>query len=118
MEDKWRIKKVLESQGDVHEKVANQSNLELPSSSPTQSPGPHHIQIDVQIAYDLHFGRSTYARKSKEITFPMTLVSCPTKIGVTAIIKTVPISRIVFGAAPPFWPDGPCIQLESIRDAS
>jgi hypothetical protein len=31
MEDKRSIKKVLESQGDVHEKVANQSNSELPS---------------------------------------------------------------------------------------
>jgi hypothetical protein len=38
MEDKQSIKKVLEIQGDVHEKVVNQSNLELPSSSPTQSP--------------------------------------------------------------------------------
>jgi hypothetical protein len=82
MEDKRRIKKVLESQGDVHEKVANQSNSELPSSSPTRSPGPPRIQINVQIAYDFHFGRSTYARKAKEINFPMTLVSCPTKIGV------------------------------------
>jgi hypothetical protein len=82
MEDKWSIKKVLESQGDVHKKVANQSNSELPSSSPTRSPGPPRIQIDVQIAYDLRFGRSTYARKAKEITFPMELVSCPTKIGV------------------------------------
>jgi hypothetical protein len=47
MEDKQSIKKVLEREGDMHEKVANQSNLELPSSSPTQSPGPLHIQIDV-----------------------------------------------------------------------
>jgi hypothetical protein len=47
MEDKRSIKKVLESQEDMHEKVANQSNLELPSSSPTQSPGPPHIQIYV-----------------------------------------------------------------------
>jgi hypothetical protein len=82
MEDKWSIKKVLESQGDVHEKVANQSNSELPSSSPTRSLGPPRIQIDVQIAYDLLFRRSTYAQKAKEITFPMTLVSCPAKIGV------------------------------------
>jgi hypothetical protein len=82
MEDKQSIKKVLESQGDVHEKVANQSNLELPSSSPTRSPGPPHIQINVQIAYAIHFGRSTYGRKSKQINFPMELVSCPTKIGV------------------------------------
>jgi hypothetical protein len=82
MEDKQSIKKVLESQGDVHEKVANQSNSELLSSSPTRSPGPPHIQIDVQIPYDLRFGRSTYAQKEKEITFPMALVSCQTKIGV------------------------------------
>jgi hypothetical protein len=67
MEDKWSIKKVMESQGDVHEKVANQSNSELLSSSPTRSSGLPHIQIDVQIAYDLHFGCSTYARKAKEI---------------------------------------------------
>jgi hypothetical protein len=61
VEDKRSMKKVLESQGDVHEKVTNQSNSELPSSSPTQSPGPPRIQIDVQIAYALCFGRSTYA---------------------------------------------------------
>jgi hypothetical protein len=82
MEDKRSIKMVLESQGDVHEKVANQSNSELPSSSPTRSPVPPRIQIDVQIAYDFRFGCSTYARKAKEIIFPVTLVSCPTKIGV------------------------------------
>jgi hypothetical protein len=82
MEDKRSIKKVLESQGDVHEKVANQSNSELPSSSPTRSPVPPHIQIDVQIAYNLRFVHYIYARKAKEITFPMTPVSCPTKNGV------------------------------------
>jgi hypothetical protein len=82
MEDKRSIKMVLESQGDVHEKVANQSNWELLSSSPTQSPGPPRIQIDVPITYDLRFGCSTYARKDKEIAIPMTPVSCPTKIGV------------------------------------
>jgi hypothetical protein len=60
---------VLESQGYVHKKVANQSISELSSSSPTQSPVRPHIQINVKIAYDLRFGRSTYARKAKEITF-------------------------------------------------
>jgi hypothetical protein len=82
MEDKWSIKKVLESQGDMHEKVANQSNSELLSSSSTQSLGPPCIQIDFQIAYDPCFGCSTYARKYKLIKFPMAPVSCPTKIGV------------------------------------
>jgi hypothetical protein len=82
MEDKWSIKKVLESQGDVHKKVANQSNSKLPSSSPTRSPGPPRIQIDVQIVYNLRFGRSTYARKAKEISFLMAQVLCLTKIRV------------------------------------
>jgi hypothetical protein len=82
MDGKQSIKKVLESQGDVHEKVANQSNSELPSSSPTRSPGSPHIQINVQIAYDRRFGRSTYARKDKDITFPMDLGSSPTQIGI------------------------------------
>jgi hypothetical protein len=118
MEDKWSIKKVLESQGDVHAKVANQSNSELSSLSPTWSPGPPHIQIDVQIAYDLRFGCSMYARKAKEVTFKMALVPCPNKIESFTIVKIVPISRTIFGAAPLFWPDGPCIQLVSIRDTS
>jgi hypothetical protein len=82
MEHKRSIKKVLDSQGDVHKKVANQSNSELPSSSPIWSLGPPHIQIDIQIVYDLRFGRSIYARKAKEVTFPMVLVPCPNKIGV------------------------------------
>jgi hypothetical protein len=82
MEGKWSIKKVLESQGDVHEKVANQSNSELLSSSPTRSPVSPCIQIDIRIAYDLHFGSSTYARKAKEINFPMASVSCTTEIEV------------------------------------
>jgi hypothetical protein len=43
----------------LHERVVNQSNSEFPSLSPTQSPGPPRIQIDVQIAYDLRFGRCT-----------------------------------------------------------
>jgi hypothetical protein len=82
MEDKRSIKNLLDSQGDVHEKVVNQYNSKLPNLSPTQTPGPSRIQIDVQIAYNFHFGRSTYAQKAKEITFPMELVSCLTKIGV------------------------------------
>jgi hypothetical protein len=82
MEDKWSIKKVLESQGDMHEKVVIQSNLELLSLNPTRSPGQPCIQINVQIAYYLHFGHSTYAQKAKEIIFPMTPDSCLTKIGV------------------------------------
>jgi hypothetical protein len=118
IEDKQSIKKVLESQGDVHEKVGNQSNSKLPSLSPTQSPGPPRIQIDVQIAYDLHLGRSTYARKAKEIVFPMTPVSYPTKIGVVHNYQNSTDFHNRFGAVPLFWSDGPCIRLEFIRGAS
>jgi hypothetical protein len=82
MEDKHSIRKVLESQGDVHKKVVNQSKSELPSLSPTRSPGPSHIQIDVQIAYKLRFGCSTYAWKDTEINFPMAPVPCLTKNGI------------------------------------
>jgi hypothetical protein len=76
MEDKRSIKKVLESQGDMNEKVANQSNPELSSLSPTRSSGSPRIQIDIQIAYNIRFRCSTYAYKAKEITFPMTPISC------------------------------------------
>jgi hypothetical protein len=82
MEDKRNIKKVVKSQGDVREKVVNQSNSELSSSSSTRSPGAPRIQIYVQIAYDLHFGRSAYAQKAKKVSFPMAPVSCPYKIGI------------------------------------
>jgi hypothetical protein len=39
----WDIKKVLEIQGNMHNKVEVQANLESSSltSSPTQSLGPH-----------------------------------------------------------------------------
>jgi hypothetical protein len=80
MDDKWNIKKMLESQEDVHEKVTNQSNLELSGSSRTRNTRPPRIQIDVQVAYDHRFGRSTYARKAKDMTFIMAVVSCPTNI--------------------------------------
>jgi hypothetical protein len=42
MEDMWDIKRVLESQGNTHNKVEIQSNSELWSLtlSPTQSLGP------------------------------------------------------------------------------
>jgi hypothetical protein len=89
---------VLAIQGYVHEKLANQSNSELPSLSPTWSSGPPHIQIDIQIAYDLRFGRSTYAQKAKEITFPMAPVSCPIKSESSTIIKIISIFRTIFGA--------------------
>jgi hypothetical protein len=58
MEYLWDIKKVLEIQGNTHNKVEFQANSESRSltSSPTQSPVPPCLQIDVQDASDLRFG--------------------------------------------------------------
>jgi hypothetical protein len=55
MEDMWDIKRVLESQGNTHNKVEFQSNLESRSmiSSSTQSLGPHCLQIDIHDVSDL-----------------------------------------------------------------
>jgi hypothetical protein len=81
-EDERDIKRALERQGDGHIKVEIQSNFEFQSLtlSPTRSPGPHRIHIDVQDTYKIRFGRSIYARKEAEINFPMDLVSSPNKI--------------------------------------
>jgi hypothetical protein len=77
MENMWDIKNVLESQGNMHNMVEVQANSESRSltSSSTQSSGPPCLQIDVQDAFDLRFGSSTYAWKDKEIKFLMPLVS-------------------------------------------
>jgi hypothetical protein len=84
MKNMWDIKKVLEIQGNMHNMVEIQANLESISLtlSPTQSLEPPYLQIDVQDASDLWFWWSTYARKYKEITFPMPPISWLTKIGV------------------------------------
>jgi hypothetical protein len=38
--------------------------------------------MNAHIAYMLHFLRSTYAQKAKDITFPMKLVSYPYSSGI------------------------------------
>jgi hypothetical protein len=55
MKNMWDINKVLESQGNAHNMVEVQANSKFRSltSSPTQSPGPPYLQIDVQDASDL-----------------------------------------------------------------
>jgi hypothetical protein len=49
MEDMWDINKVLEVKGSTHNKGDVQANSECMSltSSPTQSPGPPCLQINV-----------------------------------------------------------------------
>jgi hypothetical protein len=59
VEDEWDIKRAVERQVDAHIKVEIQSNSKSQSLtlSPTRSPGPHRLQIDVQDAkkLDLYF---------------------------------------------------------------
>jgi hypothetical protein len=80
-QDEWDIKRALERQGDAHIKVEIQSNSKFQSLtlSPTWSLGPPRLQIYVHDAYQIRFGRSTYARKEDEITFLIELVLGPTK---------------------------------------
>jgi hypothetical protein len=58
MEDMWDIKRVMESQENMYNKVEVQSNSKSRSltSSATRSSGPHCLQIDVQDTSDLRFG--------------------------------------------------------------
>jgi hypothetical protein len=55
MENMQDVKKVLESQGNMHNMVEVQANSEFRSltSSPSRSPGPPFLQIDIQDASDL-----------------------------------------------------------------
>jgi hypothetical protein len=57
-EDERDIKKVLEIQGNMHNKVEVEANSESRSltSSPTHSLGPPCLQIDVHDAFHLRFG--------------------------------------------------------------
>jgi hypothetical protein len=57
-EDKRDIKMALERQRDAHIKVEIQANSEFRSltSSPTRSPRPHCLQINVQDVSNLQFG--------------------------------------------------------------
>jgi hypothetical protein len=121
MEGMWDIKKVLEVQGNMHNMVEVQTNSESRSLtlSPTRSPGPPCLQIDIQDTSDLQFGLSTYACKAKEITFPIPPVPWSTKIGVghNHQNKTdFPTNFLVLRHL--FWADGLCIELEVARDVS
>jgi hypothetical protein len=67
-----------------------------------------HMEPDLDVLYmDGNFKK-----------LPMEPVSGPNSSGVDGNRMHKLTSRICSGAAPLFWPDGPCIQLESIRDAS
>jgi hypothetical protein len=58
MENMWDIKMVLESQGNMHNMVEVQANSESRSLtlSPTWSPGPPCVKIDIHDTSVLRFG--------------------------------------------------------------
>jgi hypothetical protein len=83
-----------------------------------QTPGTARTKTDAQVAYGVGFGCSLYGWKDNFKNLPMEPVSGPNSSGVDGNRLHNLTSRICSGAAPLFWPDGSCIQLESIRDAS
>jgi hypothetical protein len=83
-----------------------------------QTPGTTRTKMDVHVAYGVRLGCSLYGWKDNFKKLPMELVSGPNSSGVDRNRLHKLTSRICFGAAPLFSPDGSCIQLESIRDAS
>jgi hypothetical protein len=89
-------------------------------STPFQfrTPGTTRTKTDAHIAYGVGFGCSLYGWKDNFKKFPMKLVLGPNSSGVDGNRLHKLTSRIYSGATPLFWPDGSCIQLESIRDAS
>jgi hypothetical protein len=116
MEDMWGIKTVLESQGDAHNKVEIQLNLELQSltSSPTQSARPPCLQIDTQNVYDLRFGLSTCPWKDKKILFPMQLLTWSSKIKVDHNHQNKIIFQNLPSATPPIFWSMPCVSSWSL----
>jgi hypothetical protein len=72
-----------EDERDIKRALEIQSNSEFQSliSSTTQSLGSPRLQINVHDAFQIEFGRSTYARKEHKITFPIAPVLGPTKFG-------------------------------------
>jgi hypothetical protein len=83
-----------------------------------RTPGTACTKTDAHVAYGVGFGCSLYGWKDNFKKLPMELVSGPNSSGVDRNRLHKLTSRTVFDIAPLFWPDGPCIQLESIRDAS
>jgi hypothetical protein len=82
------------------------------------TPGTAHTKTDAHVAYLVGFGCSLYGWKDRFKKLPMEPVSGPNSSGADGNRLHKLTSRIYSGAAPLFWPDGSCIQLESIRDAS
>jgi hypothetical protein len=91
----WNVikitKKVEERSKNVHVKLEAQSNS---ISGLSQNPGVGCTKMNIQIAYELCFGRCTYPQKAKEITFLTQLVSPQNSIGVDGNRQNNLMSRI------------------------
>jgi hypothetical protein len=83
-----------------------------------RTPGTARTKTDIHVAYGVGFGCYLYGWKDNFKKLPMEPVSGPNSSGVDGNRLHKLTSRICSGAAPLFWPDGSCVQLESIRDAS
>jgi hypothetical protein len=56
--------------------------------------------------------------KGKDITFLIELFSYPNLSRINGNRRNNWTSKICLGVVPPFWVDGPCIELEYVRDTS
>jgi hypothetical protein len=83
-----------------------------------RTPGTARTKTDAQVSYGVRFGCSLYGWKDNFKKLPMEPVSGPNSSGVDRNRLHNLTSRICSGAALLFWPDGSCIQLESIRHTS
>jgi hypothetical protein len=105
----------LRTSEDVRIKMEAQTGS---TSFQFRTPGTARTKTDVQVAYGVGFGCSLYGWKDNFKKLPLELVSGPNSSGVDRNRLHKLTSRICSDGAPLFWPDGLCIQLESIRDAS
>ena len=76
-------------------------SLSTPTSIQIRNSGAAHTKTVAQVAYALRFGRTTYAWKAKEISFPMDLAPCKNSVGVNGNRQNNMTSRICQGAVPP-----------------
>ena len=84
-------------------------NVEDQQGLGSQSGGPIKTDFEsvsgprTSLHYGLGFGRSTYAQKDKEKTFPMPPASCQNSSGVIGNRQNKRESRICVGAASPIF---------------
>ena len=102
--------------------TSNFKSSSTPTSIQIRNSGAAHTKTVTQVAYVLRFGRSTYAWKAKEISFPMDPATCLNLAGVNRNCQNYVMSRICQSAAPPsFWDVGPCTvssQVTQVVDVS